>query len=104
MTNAALIRVIIGIFVTLIIVSALIIHAVESNAGAEAQTNYENQVAACEAGNPVREAVLLAVDTAAEVANKGNARYAAAADKITAAPYVDDLTGARNCDEAVKHP
>lgn len=76
---------------------------VQFHAAEEAQTNYENQLSACEAGNPVREAVILATDTAATLAAKGNAQYREAARKIRVAPFVNN-SGARDCDKAVIKP
>lgn len=104
MEQQSLIHIIIGIFITIIVSSIIIISLVESSVGGESQVSYENQIAACEAGNPVREAVLLAIRTAQEHAVAGNAAYAVAAQKIIDTPFTNEKTGARNCKEVVRHP
>lgn len=97
-------RVLVGIFVTILVSALIVIQIAKSAAGDQAQINYQNQVTACEAANPVREAVVLAITTAEINASKGNALYGQAVKKITDAPYVDDKTGVRNCKAAVKQP
>lgn len=95
-------RMIVGIFVTIIVAALIVIHIAET----QAVTNYENQLSSCIAGNPIREAVVLGLDTSSEVGlpKKARHRYSAAADKIFEAPYVNDATGKRDCNQAVKHP
>jgi hypothetical protein len=69
----------------------------------EASTNYQNQIAGCERGNPLRRGVVLALSTAAEKAAQGNAQYQQAVTAILAAPHVL-ADGSVVCKLAVKHP
>lgn len=65
---------------------------------------WHNQVSSCESGNPIREAVVLATETAAEHSRTGgNAAYRAAADKILAQPDIGPA-GARDCGAAIPNP
>jgi len=76
---------------------------VEAVAAREALTNYENQIAGCHRSNPVRVAVVTATQTAAEVATKGNSRYAASATRILEAPHIRP-NGSVICKEAIDKP
>lgn len=88
----------------LMAVAGVLGYAKASSDGAEAaHQNYVNSLASCRAGNPVREAVWLATNTAAEYADRGNLKYREAADKITAAPFVRP-DGSRECGRAIVEP
>jgi hypothetical protein len=93
------------IFVAVIVVGVVVYLAAERAATDQATQNYDNQIASCEAGNPVREAVVLATQTASETAHPIDARplYATATQKILRAPFVEP-TGARDCQKAIKEP
>ena len=87
-------------FVVVVIAAAVITGQI---ARREAETNYRNQLAGCHRNNPVREAVVLAIETAAQHASAGRGRYAEAAAKVLAAPHVRP-DGSVACEEAVHHP
>lgn len=77
--------------------------SIKHTAARESLTNYENAIASCHAGNPVRRGTVLGLKTAAAAAQRGNKRYALAAEDITSQPHVR-ADGSRVCAEAISHP
>lgn len=76
---------------------------IQAVAARESQTNYENAIASCHAGNPVRRGTILGLTTAAALASHGKNRYARAAEEITSQPFVRE-DGSRVCLEAINRP
>lgn len=76
---------------------------IQKVAARESQTNYENAIASCHAGNPVRRGTVLGLHTAAEAATHGNKLYREAAADITSQPHVR-ADGSRVCSQAVTRP
>lgn len=89
--------------VAFLVVVAVSAYFVNAHAAEEAQTNYENQIASCQSGGPLRQGVVLALETAEKFAREGNERYAAAILKIVNAPFTRP-NGTRECRKAVIHP
>ncbi|MBS1893659.1 MAG: hypothetical protein JST59_20355 [Actinobacteria bacterium] len=65
--------------------------------------SYHNSLHACERGNVVREAIVIATSNATANAHNGKAGYSAATKKLTEAPFANP-DGTVRCDEAVTPP
>lgn len=70
------------------------------------ERNYENSIAACERGNPLRSVVFHNTQTAVEQAKDPQieARFQDSLDALLAVPGVNPTTGTVDCDAVVQRP